>query len=98
MQALRPGGTLVYSTCTFAPEENEAVVDRALRTFGGAVEAVEAGLPAEGPVAAAAQPGLTAWNGRAFDPQVARTRRVLPDGALEGFFLARLAKHASTLR
>ena len=24
---LRPGGTLVYSTCTFAPEENEAVVD-----------------------------------------------------------------------
>ncbi len=23
---LRPGGTLVYSTCTLAPEENEAVV------------------------------------------------------------------------
>ena len=24
--ALRPGGALVYSTCTLAPEENEAVV------------------------------------------------------------------------
>jgi 16S rRNA C967 or C1407 C5-methylase (RsmB/RsmF family) len=23
---LKPGGTLVYSTCTFAPEENEGVV------------------------------------------------------------------------
>lgn len=28
--AVRPGGRLVYSTCTFAPEENEAVVARFL--------------------------------------------------------------------
>lgn len=28
---LRPGGTLVYSTCTFSPEENESVVSRFLR-------------------------------------------------------------------
>lgn len=28
---LRPGGTLVYSTCTFAPEENEGSVSRFLR-------------------------------------------------------------------
>ena len=26
VQALRPGGTLVYSTCTFSPEENEETV------------------------------------------------------------------------
>lgn len=29
---VRPGGRLVYSTCTFAPEENEAVVSHFLRT------------------------------------------------------------------
>lgn len=28
---VRPGGRLVYSTCTFAPEENEAVISRFLR-------------------------------------------------------------------
>jgi NOL1/NOP2/fmu family ribosome biogenesis protein/precorrin-6B methylase 2 len=30
---VRPGGHLLYSTCTFAPEENEAVAAEFLRTF-----------------------------------------------------------------
>ncbi|MBO5473176.1 MAG: RsmF rRNA methyltransferase first C-terminal domain-containing protein [Lachnospiraceae bacterium] len=29
---LKPGGRLVYSTCTFAPEENEGVISRFLKT------------------------------------------------------------------
>src|SRR5208337_414138 len=32
---LRPGGTLVYSTCTLVPEENEAVVDAFLAEHRG---------------------------------------------------------------
>lgn len=31
-QMLRPGGRLVYSTCTFSPEENEGVISRFLHT------------------------------------------------------------------
>lgn len=31
---LRPGGRLVYSTCTFAPTENEESIDRFLRKHG----------------------------------------------------------------
>ena len=31
-QTVAPGGRLLYATCTFAPEENEAVVARFLRT------------------------------------------------------------------
>ena len=30
---VRPGGFLLYSTCTFAPEEDEAVIDRLLGDF-----------------------------------------------------------------
>ncbi|RME81973.1 MAG: SAM-dependent methyltransferase [Caldilineae bacterium] len=32
---LRPGGRLLYATCTFAPEENEAVIARFLREHPG---------------------------------------------------------------
>lgn len=30
---LRPGGTIVYSTCTFSPEENESVIARFVETY-----------------------------------------------------------------
>ena len=95
VQSLRAGGTLVYSTCTFAPEENEGVVAKALRTFGDRIELVDAGLGE--PLEARAQPGLAGWNDRAFPEAVGRTRRILPDGRFEAFFVARLVKHASTL-
>jgi 16S rRNA (cytosine967-C5)-methyltransferase len=39
VQALRPGGTLVYSTCTISARENEAVVDAALAGDPGIEEA-----------------------------------------------------------
>ena len=97
IQSLKPGGTLVYSTCTFSPEENEGVVAKALGTFGDAVEVVDAGLPTDGPVAAQTLPGLAEWRGRPFPDGVQNTRRVLPNGLLEGFFVARIAKHASTV-
>jgi len=32
---VRPGGYLLYSTCTFAPEENEAVIGEFLSGYGG---------------------------------------------------------------
>ena len=34
-QLVRPGGRLVYSTCTFAPDENEEVIEAFLTTHGG---------------------------------------------------------------
>jgi tRNA (cytosine49-C5)-methyltransferase len=90
---LKPGGLLVYSTCTFAPEENESVLDKLLQRFDGALEILPLDLPLEN-----VQSGLAEWEGRTFAPELARVRRILPDGYFEGFFLALLRKTASTLK
>lgn len=93
IQSLRPGGTLVYATCTFAPEENEAVLSRALERFDGAVEAVPAALPP----ACRTQPTLEAWGKETFHPGVRHAQRLLPTPLMEAFFVAKLVKHESTL-
>eukprot|EP01122_Echinamoeba_exundans_P009566 TRINITY_DN3417_c0_g1_i1.p1 TRINITY_DN3417_c0_g1~~TRINITY_DN3417_c0_g1_i1.p1 ORF type:complete len:443 (-),score=64.13 TRINITY_DN3417_c0_g1_i1:1334-2662(-) len=41
MKLLKPGGTLVYSTCTINPEENEETVQWALDTYSQHLELVE---------------------------------------------------------
>jgi 16S rRNA (cytosine1407-C5)-methyltransferase len=87
LEALRPDGVLVYSTCTFAPEENEGVVAWALMTLEGAVALEPVALPV-----ANTMPGLSAWDGRAFHPDVCRTVRVMPTREMEGFFLAKFRK------
>lgn len=90
IEALRPGGMLVYSTCTFAPEENEAVVDWALAQAGetAGLEPITLELPN-------AAAGLTRWEERTFHPSLARARRIIPTDQLEGFFIARLRKKAA---
>lgn len=91
VQCLKPGGRLVYSTCTFSPEENEAVVDAMLRKFSGKLEVLE---PATVPPQAA--PGLRRWGGKTFHPSLERSLRILPGEVTEGFFACVLAKTASS--
>lgn len=87
LNAVRPGGVVVYSTCSFAPEENEMVVDDQLRRFDGelVVEPVDPGIKQ-------AFPGLVRWGKRDLDPDLARAVRILPDGLLDGFFLCRIRR------
>ena len=85
LEVLRPGGTLVYSTCTYAPEENEAV----LQPFVAAGEAEL--VPIEVPLACT--PGLEAWNGQQFHPSLTLAARFYPHLVNSwGFFIARLRK------
>ena len=74
--ALRPGGTLVYSTCTISKRENEDVVGAALR---GDPALVADDLGAE-------HPGLRSPH----DPRFLQTRPDR-DGT-DGFFIARLRR------
>ncbi len=85
VDALRPGGVLVYSTCTFAPEENEGVVDAVLRRRDLEVEDVELALENRAC-------GRLDWGEKSYDPRVEKCVRILPDPRMEGFFLARLRK------
>lgn len=54
---LRPGGTLVYSTCTFAPEENEEMIDWFLAEYPAfhpvAIDAAASGMSGGGRVGTA---------------------------------------------
>lgn len=74
--ALKPGGVLVYCTCSYSRRENEGVVDYLLRSEPGA-----APLPQVEPKTADAMPG-----------RVPGTLRILPDALFDGFFLARLTR------
>lgn len=82
---LEPGGTLVYSTCTFGPEENEHPIDHLVRHFPAEVVPIDLDVPGR-------RPGLKSWDGRTFDPQVADAIRILPSEQMEGFFVCKLRK------
>ncbi|MFB6124529.1 MAG: RsmB/NOP family class I SAM-dependent RNA methyltransferase [Halanaeroarchaeum sp.] len=83
IELTRPGGTVVYSTCTFAPEENEAVLDAVLGSHDVSV------VPFEIPLAHS--PGGTEWGDRTYDPAVAHAKRFYPhQNDTGGFFVAKL--------
>jgi NOL1/NOP2/sun family putative RNA methylase len=85
---VRPGGRVVYSTCTFAPEENEAIVDDVVRDHDVELESFAA------PHELAPSPGITEWEGRRYDARLARTVRLWPHRSrTTGFFVASLIKH-----
>ena len=83
-QLLAPGGRILYSTCTLAPEENELVVAEVLAELGGRLRLVPASPP--GLVAA---PGITEWQGRALPPELGHCLRIWPHhNDTGGFFVA----------
>lgn len=82
---LRPGGTLVYATCTFAPEENEVVLDHVLND-----DATIMPIEIEGLRAA---PGITEFGGRALRADCTNVARLWPHlNDTGGFTLARVRK------
>jgi len=84
---LKANGILVYSTCSFAPEENEAVVDWFLRKTEGRFRPLPISLKG-----ISTYPVLTQWQDRPFHPEIRHGLRVLPDDQMEGFFMARLMR------
>ncbi len=86
MQAVKPGGQVVYSTCTLSPEENEGVLDSLLKQFPGAFTITDLSQRLHAPA-------LTEADGISYDPQVAGAARLWPHRyGTSGFFAALLKK------
>ncbi len=83
---LAQGGTLVYSTCSVDPVENEGVIDFLLRKKDDAmVEQIS--LPVK------SSPAVEEFDGDTFSPEVKKCLRLWPqDNDTEGFFIAKLVK------
>jgi NOL1/NOP2/sun family putative RNA methylase len=83
LKCLKPRGTLVYSTCTHSPEENESVINFALKNFPVRTESLL--LPLK------CRSGITNWNNNIFYQEVEKFCRIYPqDNDSEGFFVAKL--------
>ena len=84
---LKPKGVLVYSTCTHAPEENEEVIDFALKNFKIEVEIIK--LPKE----LKCRQGMLNWKDKEYSKDVKNSCRIYPqDSDTEGFFIAKIKK------
>ena len=83
IKLLKVRGTMIYSTCTLAPEEDEGVVDYLVRNFDVEVEKID--LPLK------FRCGVTAFGNVVFDSSVSKCLRLYPqDNNTDGFFVAKI--------
>ena len=85
VEALAPGGIIVYSTCSIGPEENEYIVDEMLRRHSN-LSVVS--IPLEFGI-----PGYTQPYGVQLHESLVNARRFLPHlHGTEGFFICKMKK------
>ncbi len=81
---VKDGGVIVYSACTLAPEEGEAVISHVLERHPN-IEVVPLSIPHS--------PGVDEYFGVKFDKSVRRCGRLYPHiHGTEGFFICKLVK------
>lgn len=86
-EVLKPGGVMVYSTCTMEPEENEAVTSWLVNKYPDAkIEKIDLNIKRS--------QAITEFGKEKYDPQVKECLRIWPqDNDTEGFFVAKIKKN-----
>lgn len=85
--ALKPGGKLLYCTCSFSPEENESPLQHLLERHGEHLNTLPLILPFDN-----VQKPLERWGKEVFDKRIQNAVRILPTDTIDGFFLCMLEK------
>ena len=81
--SLKEKGTLVYSTCSTAPEENEEIIDWAIKNYPIKIEK----LPFDN-----VSPGLISAFNREYNQDLKKAIRLYPHkNGTEGFFVAKIS-------
>ena len=91
VHSLKPGGTLVYSTCAVSPDENEMAVQHVLNSFGEAVDIEPISFQAPERTETVRE-----WRRKTLDSRIAGACRLMPSERMEGFFVCRFVKRASS--
>jgi len=80
-KALKTGGKLVYSTCTINRDENEFIVDWALKNLNIKLLNIELEIK-----------DSIKGNTEGIDKNIEKTIKILPSKVMEGFFVAKFRK------
>ncbi len=92
LKALKPGGILVYSTCTLTVEENEELVDEIIKNFPVELLKIESLNINE-------ERGVTEYMDKKFSKELEKAIRIWPHKSnMEGFFIVKMKKVESIKR
>lgn len=93
-RALKTGGTLVYSTCTLEPAENEGIVSFLLdRHKDARLEEIHVTRSEEfKDYKSHIRSGITFWSDNHYNNEVDKTIRVLPGPKMQAFYVAKIKK------
>jgi NOL1/NOP2/sun family putative RNA methylase len=85
-KVLKKGGTMVYSTCSLEPEEDEGIIDSFLKEHPDAkLEEIKLDIKKS--------PAVTEFEGTEYDGEIKKCLRLWPqDNDTEGFFVAKIRK------
>lgn len=92
ISATKPGGLIVYSTCTLSVEENEEIIDWILKKEKNNI--VVENIALDGLIR---NKSILNWKYKTFHADIEKTLRINPSKTMEGFFIAKLRKTHSNV-